>query len=421
MRWTGLLMLGLVAWVAGCSDNPTTPEVDPGPPRTGFELRVGGGFTSSSEELAFLDAVAAASPRVRTTQVGTSVQGRPIHLVRVANPTPGDDASIADGPVVLVIGSQHGNEPAGREAALKLLRDLAFAETGELVGLLDGVTVLFIPSANPDGRAANSRRNAADIDINRDHLRLASPEARAIAQVLRDFSPDIVVDAHERPGGSSPDMELLWPRNLNVHAPVQDLSRQLVEDQLFPDLNALGHSVGLYGPGAGPPGDENETILRNAVGLRHSLGLLTESAGSQPALDRVATQLDVMRSVLRFRRAEASEIAGARMEAPLIRAAEGRDQSTPFHLFGADNDPSEANELLDPPPCGYRLSSADVTTLSTVSELWSLQIDGAPGGESILSMDQPFMTVIPLLVDGRARAPLVSGVPLVTEMECAGV
>lgn len=420
-RLSGMLMLGLALAASGCSSGSTGPEVNRGPPQTGFESRAGGGFTSSSEELAFLAAVEAGSDRARTSRIGTSVQGRPLHLVRIADPVPADDTTIAEGPVVLVIGSQHGNEPAGREAALAFLRDLAFVEAGELRELLDGVTVLVIPTANPDGRVANTRRNAANIDINRDHLRLASPEARAIARVLRDFEPDIVIDAHERPGGTSPDMELLWPRNLNVYGPVRTLSRQLVEERLLPDLRGLGHSAGLFGPGAGPPGDENETILRNAVGLRHSLGLLTESAGSQPAVDRVAIQRDVFVSVLRFRRNRANAIAMARSEAPFVRAAEGRDRSAPFHLFGADNDPPESDEVLDPPPCGYRVTSVDIAAISTVRELWSLELEGVSGGESILSMNQPFMTVIPLLADGRARAPVVSGTPLVGEVECAGV
>lgn len=416
-----MLLVGLLVAASACSDDATAPVPEFTPPATGFEQRAGTAFTTHAEELAFLGAVEAESDRVRISEVGTSVQGRPIQLVRVAHPQPADDAGIAAGPVVLIIGSQHGNEPAGREAALKLVRDLAFAGEGELLDLLSDATVLVIPTANPDGRVANTRRNANDIDINRDHLRLASPEARAIAGVMRDFQPDLVVDAHERPGGSAPDMELLWPRNLNVHQPIRELSKELVESRLFDDLDALGHSVGIFGPGAGPPGDENEAILRNAAGLRHSLGLLVESAGAQPALDRVAIQLDVMRSSLGFRRDRASAIGAAVSEAPVLSAAAGRDRSEPFPLFGADNDPSAPDEVLDPAPCAYRLTPGQLETLAPQRSLWSLQTEQAPGGEDLLVMDQSFRTVIPLLADARARAPLVGGVPLVTDGECAGL
>jgi len=420
-RRAALLLAGLLGSVWGCSDDPAAPGAQFDPPETGFEQRGGASFTTHGEELTFLASVEAESDRVRTSEIGSSVQGRPLHLVRIAHPQPAADEVIASGPAILIIGSQHGNEPAGREAALKFLRDLALVEEGELRDLLSGVTILVIPSANPDGRVANTRRNAADVDVNRDHLHLNSPEARAIAAVLRDFRPDIVIDAHERPSGSIPDMELLWPRNLNVYGPVQALSRDLVEEQLFDDLEASGHSVDLYGPGAGPPGDENETILRNAVGLRHSMGLLTESAGSQPAEERVAIQLEVFRSVLRFRQDRASEIVAAVTAAPDAKATAGANRSEPFHLFGADNDPSDPDQVLDPPPCGYRLGSAQVAALASTLSLWALQTEDLPGDESLLAMDQPFMTVIPLLVDSRARAPVVDGVPVDSELECAAL
>ena len=179
--------------------------------------------------------------------------------------------------------------------------------------------------------------------------------------------------------------------------------------------------MALYGPGAGPPGDETETILRNAVGLRHSLGLLTESAGADPAEDRVAIQLDVMRSVLRFQRDRAAGIASAVAEAPLAKAAAGRDRSEPFRLFGADNDPPAPEDVLDPPPCAYRLDAGEAAAISTSLSLWGVQAEVVPGAGSLLSMDQPSMTVIPLMVDPRARGPLVDGEPVDAALDCAAL
>jgi len=221
-----LFAIILIPILEACSDPGLVccaPPEEVDPHLTGFEQRSGLGFTTHQEELAFLAAVDAESDRVRITEVGTSVQGRPIHLVRLAHPKPAPDDQIAVGPVLFVVGTQHVNEPAGREAALQFLRDLAFVEERLLPDALSTVTVLVIPTANPDGRFANTRRNADNVDINRDHLALVTPEARAIAQVIRDFRPDLVVDAHERPSATTPDLQLLWPRNLNVYGPVRDL------------------------------------------------------------------------------------------------------------------------------------------------------------------------------------------------------
>jgi len=417
--WLVFLLLGILASVWGCSDGGTDPARDDPIPLTGFEERGGVGFTTHGEELTFLTDVETQSARVRISQAGTSVEGRPIHLVRLAHPEPPTDEEIAAGQAILVIGSQHGNEPAGREAALQSLRDLAFTQEKELLDIMTKVTVLFIPSANPDGRVANTRENAGQVDINRDHLALVSPEARTIAGILRDFRPDLVVDAHERPTGTTPDVELLWPRNLNVYGPVRSLSRELVEEQIFGDLAEAGRSFALYSPAPGGAGDENETILRNTVGLRHSLGLLVESAGSHPAVERIAVHLEVFRSALRFLEGRSNEILTAVTAAPEAKAAIGRDRSEPFYLFGADNDPPDPNQILDPPPCGYRLTAEQESALQSQIALFPLQTEPTAGTDILLPMDQPLMTLIPLLADSRARQELVEAVALVSEAECA--
>ena len=158
----------------GTSESPVDP------PTTGFEDRDGDSWTTHAEELAFLEEVAAKSERMTYTEIGTSVEGRPLHLVRVGYPEPPSDAEIAAGRKILIMGTPHGNEPAGREMALQLLRNLAFTDDPELLNQLSQTTVLFIPSQNPDGSAANKRFTAEGVDLNQDRLNLRTPEAQAI-------------------------------------------------------------------------------------------------------------------------------------------------------------------------------------------------------------------------------------------------
>lgn len=415
-RRSSLLAIGLLPILGACSDQGLGPPEEVSPTVTGFEERSGLEFTTHSEELAFLAAVDAESDRVRITEVGTSVRGRPIHLVRLGYPEPAPDDQIAAGPSLLVVGAQHGNEPAGREAALQFLRDLALDEASLLPDALSTATVLVIPTANPDGRVANTRRNADNVDINRDHLALVSPEARAIAQVIRDFRPDLVVDAHER-GATTPDLQLLWPRNLNVYGPVRDLSRALVEDHLFDQLPLAGYSVELYGAGPGGAGGEDERMLRNTVGLRHALGLLVESSSQLGAPLRAAAHQETMNSVLKFFWNRSSEIVTAVTAAPGAKEATGRERSEPFYLFGADDNAPTPDQILDPPPCAYALSTEQVTTLQSQITLLELQTE-TDGSGVLVRMDQPMMTVVPFLVDAGAREPRVTGVARVPAVEC---
>jgi murein tripeptide amidase MpaA len=68
----------------------------------------------------------------------------------------------------LILGQQHGNEPAGGEAALALTEQLPKHE----LDLLAQVNVLVMPRANPDGAQNFVRATANGLDVNRDHLLL---------------------------------------------------------------------------------------------------------------------------------------------------------------------------------------------------------------------------------------------------------
>ena len=79
----------------------------------------------------------------RTTRhlIGRSVRGRAIYAYRRGDPY---------SPTVLIVGSIHGNEPAGTTVARRLLK----------MQPPEGVDLWIIPNLNPDGRAANTRQNA---------------------------------------------------------------------------------------------------------------------------------------------------------------------------------------------------------------------------------------------------------------------
>jgi hypothetical protein len=125
-----------------------------------------------------------AAPRL--LQVGRSQRGEAIEGLHFTR-GPGR-------PAVLLIGQQHGDEPAGAEALLVLAQDLV---AGMGATVLDHVDVLIVPRANPDGAASGSRPGAHGLDINRDHLLLRTPEARSLAALVRQWNPLVVVDLHE--------------------------------------------------------------------------------------------------------------------------------------------------------------------------------------------------------------------------------
>ncbi len=56
---------------------------------------------------------------------------------------------------------------------------------------------MILPTQNPDGREADSRRNAYGFDMNRDWFARTQPETDAKVEFLRQYPPVLFIDAHE--------------------------------------------------------------------------------------------------------------------------------------------------------------------------------------------------------------------------------
>lgn len=100
---------------------------------------------------------------------------------------------------VLLWSQMHGDEPTATCALVDLLAFLAESRTTPATGyLLSRVTVVAIPMLNPDGAVRNDRRNAQGIDVNRDALRLASPEGRFLKEVRDRWAPGTGLNLHNQ-------------------------------------------------------------------------------------------------------------------------------------------------------------------------------------------------------------------------------
>ena len=183
--------------VAARFPNPSVTYITPG--LQGSRVN----FTTQAEIQAWLREQAAAASRtpgvvatvlpIGRTQRGVALEA--LVLTRSANTDSG--TLVASGkPTVLLVGQQHGNEPAGSEALLVIARELA---QGLLQPLLEKIKVVIVPRANPDGASSDQRASYGGLDMNRDHLLLNTPEAQALARLEQALQPTVVVDAHEYP------------------------------------------------------------------------------------------------------------------------------------------------------------------------------------------------------------------------------
>lgn len=245
---------------------------------------------TGNEELATLLAriaqgEAAGGTRVALLELGRSQRGQAIQALRFSR---GEGR-----PLVLLVGQQHGDEPAGAEALLVIAQALAGAELG---AVLERIDVIVLPRANPDGAEWGMRVAADGLDLNRDHLLLRTPEAQALAALVRQQRPVVVVDAHEHTvvgrylekfnAVQRHDMLLQYAMAANLPPALARASEEWFRQPMLAALAREGLRSEWYYTNPTTPGVKRLSMGgvqpdtgRNVNGLRHAVSLLLESRG----------------------------------------------------------------------------------------------------------------------------------------------
>ncbi len=119
---------------------------------------------------------------------GQSVEKRTIYQV-----------SLGTGSTPIILWSQmHGNEPSSTIALLKVLEYLTKIDNYISRKILSQLSILAIPMLNPDGAELRQRRNAWQIDLNRDALELLAPESQILHRSYLEFKPQWAFNLHDQ-------------------------------------------------------------------------------------------------------------------------------------------------------------------------------------------------------------------------------
>ncbi len=120
-------------------------------------------------------------------EIGQSVLNQPIYKITIGH------GSIK----VLGWSQMHGNESTGTLAMLDLLESLE--KSPELKNeLFNSITLEFIWMLNPDGSKNWTRRNALNIDMNRDFLKMSSKEFALLKRFVEDNHYDYALNLHDQ-------------------------------------------------------------------------------------------------------------------------------------------------------------------------------------------------------------------------------
>jgi hypothetical protein len=296
--------------------------------------------------VAFYRELTARAPEVRMQEIGRSMDDRAIHLVTLARPAVTDpwEAHATGKPIVFIGAQVHGDEPAGKEALMMLARDLAL---GGLTALLDDVIFLFVPQINPDGAEGGewgTRNNIARVNVNRDYLRLAQPETRAvITGVVAPWRPHVLVDAHELVGPPRIyDFYTRYGTSLNGPWATSHYAGERLVPALVTALQDAGYTHFIYhrvpgGLAANPelglsPGSYGARALSNYGGAHGAISILFESLRPRDARDdlerRTHKHSVAMRALVTHVAGDAAEVVAtvARGRAEVIRRALDRQR-----------------------------------------------------------------------------------------------
>ena len=241
------------------------------------------------EMTAFLEKVESFK-HIEITREGTSVENRDLFLVHL------NRGEMQSSWRILLYGAQHGDEPAGKDALLYLIRYLADNPRQ----LPPDVDLWIMPMVNPDGVARNQRRNGNGADLNRDHTLLSQPETQALHRVFRLVMPHVAVDCHEFRRDSPGYHErgwLEWPK-IKMDTANHPLFDETVYqhglswiDHMSGVLEAAGHNFSRYVVGDAPPeGELRYSTLdtddgRNGLGAYGRLSFIIESGVRRSADD----------------------------------------------------------------------------------------------------------------------------------------
>ncbi|HEX6362941.1 MAG TPA: M14 family metallopeptidase [Albitalea sp.] len=294
-------------------------------------------YTTNEEVQAFLRGLvreprADGGTAVRLLALGTSQTGAPIEALLFTRLADADPAAVVRSGrlTVLLVGQQHGDEPASGEAMLAVAQELA---RGRLEPLLERINVIVLPRANPDGARDGRRLTASGIDANRDHLLLRTPEAQAQARLVREFRPAVILDAHEyavggrvleKFGALQPyDAMVQYAMTANLHEFITRAAEEWFRRPLVARLKAEGFSSEWYHTTSADPADRKFSMGgvhpdngRNVNGLRNAVSLLVETRGvglgRQHYRRRVHTHVVALASVLQSAHERAADLAKLR-------------------------------------------------------------------------------------------------------------
>lgn len=315
-----------------------------------------------TDVMGFIAELQRLSPNLHVETMATTVEGRPIPLLVLGDPVPASPEALRDDDRLRVYfqANIHAGEVEGKEAAQMLARDVLLGETRDY---LDRLVILIAPIFNADGNEQISTENRRDqhgpaqgvgvryngqrLDLNRDGLKLETPEVRGLIQnVLRRWDPAFFLDSHTHNGSYHQEpVTWTWGLNPNGDRPIFEYMAEV----LLPDItNRMQREYGTLTVPHGDFADVRDPTrgwvplgpqpryLSNYVGLRNRLSVLNEQYPYADFRTRVYGAYSLFLALLDHLHDHATDVQTLVREADRRAARRGAEQDAFIVEFGRE-------------------------------------------------------------------------------------
>lgn len=337
--------------------------------------------TRYAEVISFVSELQKRTDKLRVESFGRTEEGRELPLLILADPPIAHprEARVAGKPVIFVQANIHAGEVEGKEAMLMLARRIVL---GDLKSLLNDLIILIAPIYNADGNeridlknrtaqygpvgGVGTRENAKGYDLNRDYMKLETPEANALISLFNRWDPHLIVDLHTT-NGSYHGYHLTYAPMLNPNADARLIAFE--RNRMLPAITRAvkaKHGFRMYYYGnfatkerlnreldsfeiqragrAAQPSETEAKVWRtfshrpmfgnNYAGLRHRLTILSEAYSYLDFKGRVDVTAAFVAEIFRYSAMHADEIVQLirRIDADTVRRGAVAGAKKPVQL-----------------------------------------------------------------------------------------
>ncbi len=302
-----------------------------------------------SEVMDFFKQLKKISPNnIRIETLAKSIEGRDVPLIVMGKPLPRSPKDLAKDKriVIYVQANIHAGEVEGKEAIQMIARDILLKETPDY---LKNVVLLICPIFNSDGNEPISKQNRTNqngpvngvgvrhngqmLDLNRDAMKLESPEDRGFVAAMNRWDPSLFIDLHTTNGSYHQEpLTYTWMVNPNGDRGLINYMR----DKMMPWMKSTltekykqqnvfyGEFFDQRAPEKGWYYDAVQPrYIVNFVGLRNRLSILNENYVYADFKTRVMGCYNLCRSLLDYVSANKDEIKNMLKEVDAKTIARG--------------------------------------------------------------------------------------------------